>query len=455
MLSDSGSGRPQALMANRCYYLLPNLLYRLVFLSFLPLTHLFFPFSLSSPSFLANHHHQKLKNSKYPHTFNMSDLLAASPDRKRSLDDESSDTEDQRNSRFKRQAVADPAGGPGQAAAPTGDELVKQMSMRAIISMKEAGMIIGKNGKNVADIRDSSGAKVTVSENVSGAAERVLTIVGPLDTIAKAFALCATKIVEEQPVTGPGMEDVKQRPLSMKVLVPHVRMGSIIGKAGAKIKEIQEASGSKLTATEEILPHSTERVVIVSGVIDSIHIATYHIGAVLQEHLERTTGTILYKPIPGLITGQVAPRGSGGSSSSAQPSRSSQPHQAQHPYGQMAPNPYYPMPPVGAAYAPYGMMPGGPASAGGLGPMTPGMPAGAMSVQQIYIPNEMVGAIIGKGGSKINEIRTRTGCNIKIADPVAGATERLITVTGMPESNSMALYMLYQRLEMEKQKVRQ
>ncbi|KAJ3064785.1 hypothetical protein HDU98_011836 [Podochytrium sp. JEL0797] len=370
----------------------------------------------------------------------------ASPDRKRSLDDESED----RNARFKRQAVSETDGQHDEpAAAEDSAEEAKPMTMRAIISMKEAGMIIGKNGKNVADIRDSSGARVTVSENVPGAGERVVTVIGPLDTVAKAFALCATKILEEQPST---IDDVKQRPLSLKVLIPHARMGSIIGKAGAKIKEIQEASGSKLTATEEILPHSTERVVIVAGVIDSIHIATYHIGAVLQEH----TGTVLYKPIPGFITGQVAPRGGSSASSSANSSsapRHSQPA-AQQPYGQMPANPYYPMPAAGAAYAPYGMMPSAPNAAGGVGPMTPMMPTGAMSVQQIYIPNEMVGAIIGKGGSKINEIRTRTGCNIKIADPVVGATERLITVTGMPEANSMALYMLYQRLEMEKQKTR-
>ncbi|KAJ3068189.1 hypothetical protein HDU98_008666 [Podochytrium sp. JEL0797] len=377
-----------------------------------------------------------------------------SPDRKRSLDDESSDTED-RNARFKRQAVSE-EGQHDVTTTNTADdsaEEAKPMTMRAIISMKEAGMIIGKNGKNVADIRDSSGARVTVSENVPGAGERVVTVIGPLDTVAKAFALCATKILEEQPST---IDDVKQRPLSLKVLIPHARMGSIIGKAGAKIKEIQEASGSKLTATEEILPHSTERVVIVAGVIDSIHIATYHIGAVLQEHTERTQGTVLYKPIPGFITGQVAPRGGSSASSGANSSsapRHSQPA-AQQPYGQMPANPYYPMPAAGAAYSPYGMMPSAPNAAGGVGPMTPMMPTGAMSVQQIYIPNEMVGAIIGKGGSKINEIRTRTGCNIKIADPVVGATERLITVTGMPEANSMALYMLYQRLEMEKQKTR-
>lgn len=35
-------------------------------------------------------------------------------------------------------------------------------------------------------------------------------------------------------------------------------MGSVIGKAGSKIKEIQEASGAKLQASEAMLTGSTE-----------------------------------------------------------------------------------------------------------------------------------------------------------------------------------------------------
>jgi hypothetical protein len=35
-------------------------------------------------------------------------------------------------------------------------------------------------------------------------------------------------------------------------------MGSVIGKGGSKIKEIQEASGARLQASETMLPNSTE-----------------------------------------------------------------------------------------------------------------------------------------------------------------------------------------------------
>jgi hypothetical protein len=58
----------------------------------------------------------------------------------------------------------------------------------------------------------------------------------------------------------------------------------------------------------------------------------------------------------------------------------------------------------------------------------------------------MVGAIIGKGGAKINEIRHLSGSVIKINEPQDNSNERLVTITGTQECNQMALYMLYSRL---------
>lgn len=74
--------------------------------------------------------------------------------------------------------------------------------------------------------------------------------------------------------------------------------------------------------------------------------------------------------------------------------------------------------------------------------VVPGQPL----TQQIFIPNDMVGAIIGKGGAKINEIRQLSGSVIKINEPQDNSNERLVTITGTAECNQMALYMLYSRL---------
>ena len=96
--------------------------------------------------------------------------------------------------------------------------------------------------------------------------------------------------------------------------------------------------------------------------------------------------------------------------------------------------------------APYGPPHAQPHGAGAQ-PLA-GVVANQPITQQIYIPNDMVGAIIGKGGTKINEIRHLSGSVIKINEPQENSNERLVTITGTQECNQMALYMLYARLGM-------
>lgn len=79
-----------------------------------------------------------------------------------------------------------------------------------------------------------------------------------------------------------------------------------------------------------------------------------------------------------------------------------------------------------------------------------------LQTQQIYIPNDLVGCIIGKGGAKINEIRHMSASQIKIMEPGAvgvgmngapapagGEGERLVVITGQPTNIQMAVQLLY------------
>ena len=79
-----------------------------------------------------------------------------------------------------------------------------QLTLRAIVSTKEAGVIIGKAGKNVADLREETGVKAGVSKVVQGVHDRVLTVTGPLSGIAKAYALVAKGLLEGAPQMGMG-----------------------------------------------------------------------------------------------------------------------------------------------------------------------------------------------------------------------------------------------------------
>lgn len=62
-----------------------------------------------------------------------------------------------------------------------------QLTLRALVSTKEAGVIIGKGGKNVAELRDSTGVKAGVSKVVQGVHDRVLTVSGTLEGVAKVM----------------------------------------------------------------------------------------------------------------------------------------------------------------------------------------------------------------------------------------------------------------------------
>ncbi|KAG5643236.1 hypothetical protein DXG03_001320 [Asterophora parasitica] len=292
--------------------------------------------------------------------------------------------------------------------------------MRCLIVTQDASIIIGKGGSHVNEIREKSGARVMVSESIPGNPERILNVSGPLDAVSKAFGLIVRRINDE-PFDVPSVPG--SRAVTIKFMIPNSRMGSVIGKQGSKIKEIQDASGARLNASEGMLPGSTERVLSVAGVADAIHIATYYIGNILIEAQERmpSSSNSSYRP---------------SSNSSRRPATTGSSYV-----------PGYNNP------APYGSAP------------PPHNPPQQLQTQQIYIPNDLVGCIIGKGGSKINEIRHMSASQIKIMEPGAvgvgmngapaptgGEGERLVVITGQPANIQMAVQLLYHRLEQEKQK---
>ena len=80
------------------------------------------------------------------------------------------------------------AGSPGAQSRSPSPSPQDTLTLRALVSTKEAGIIIGKAGKNVADLREQTGVKAGVSKVIPGVHERVLTVTGPVEGVAKASA---------------------------------------------------------------------------------------------------------------------------------------------------------------------------------------------------------------------------------------------------------------------------
>ncbi|XP_010786836.1 poly(rC)-binding protein 3-like [Notothenia coriiceps] len=79
-------------------------------------------------------------------------------------------------------------------------------------------------------------------------------------------------------------------------------------------------------------------------------------------------------------------------------------------------------------------------------PAFPGLDANPpASTHELAIPNDLIGCIIGRQGTKINEIRQMSGAQIKIANAMEGSSERQITITGTPANISLAQYLINAR----------
>lgn len=63
--------------------------------------------------------------------------------------------------------------------------------------------------------------------------------------------------------------------VALKVLIPNYAAGAIIGKSGATITQLQADTGAqmKLSQNKEFFPGTNERVIVLTGSVDSIHAA--------------------------------------------------------------------------------------------------------------------------------------------------------------------------------------
>ncbi|KAI1143840.1 hypothetical protein F5Y05DRAFT_8243 [Hypoxylon sp. FL0543] len=341
----------------------------------------------------------------------------------------------------------EPRLGPDGEPAPKTDEeyAVAQLTLRAIVSSKEAGVIIGKGGKNVADLRDETGVKAGVSKVVQGVHDRVLTISGGCEAISRAYAIVARALLEGAPAMGMGGIVPSGGTHQIKLLISHNQMGTIIGRQGMKIKTIQDASGVRMVAQKEMLPQSTERIVEVQGTPEGIQRAVWEICKCLVDDWQRGTGTVLYNPVV-----RTAPGGAG--------SLGGAPGSGGVAYGSSSRGDYGGTRVMrtgnGADFSNGGVRPYNRRSdsdAANRGPPTHDENGEEIQTQNISIPADMVGCIIGRGGSKISEIRKTSGARISIAKAPHDETgERMFTIMGTAKANESALFLLYENLEAEK-----
>ncbi|XP_061468831.1 poly(rC)-binding protein 3 isoform X8 [Rhineura floridana] len=302
------------------------------------------------------------------------------------------------------------------------------LTIRLLMHGKEVGSIIGKKGETVKKMREESGARINISEG--NCPERIVTITGPTDAIFKAFAMIAYKFEEDIINSMSNSTATSKPPVTLRLVVPASQCGSLIGKGGSKIKEIRESTGAQVQVAGDMLPNSTERAVTISGTPDAIIQCVKQICVVM---LEAYTIQGQYAiPHPDLtklhqLAMQQTPFTSLGQTTPAFPGEKLPLHSSEEAQNLMG-------------------------QSSGLDASPPA------STHELTIPNDLIGCIIGRQGTKINEIRQMSGAQIKIASATEGSSGRQITITQSLENSaitgtlaniSLAQYLIHARLTAE------
>lgn len=308
-----------------------------------------------------------------------------------------------------------------------GDTGEQKVSAKFLLSNAHAGSVIGKGGVTISEFQAQSGARIQLSpsrEFFPGTADRILLLTGTVNAILTALHLILSKLLAEEPA---GLEGQAAPPSALmavqagtstvvKLVVPSAVCGGIIGKAGATIRSYQEDSGAHIKLSSQMVPGVHERVITITGTLEQQLRAVALIITKMAEdpNFPMHSSINLSYPQSGGGVAQGGARAQGGPS----------------------------MQQYGGAIA--------------LAPSVPrGMPVAQMhtgptTTVTVAVPDEHIGAVVGKGGKYISEMQQVSGVRIKISernDYVPGTRNRKVTLTGTLEAVQIAQFLISQKVQ--------
>ncbi|KAM0936186.1 putative K domain-containing protein [Dioscorea sansibarensis] len=296
--------------------------------------------------------------------------------------------------------------------APGSDDTV----YRYLCPGKKIGSIIGRGGEIVKQLRADTQAKIRIGESTPGCDERVITIYSSSretttfedtgDEICPAqdalFKVHEKLIADEAPNDEYIDADAPQ--VMVRLLVPSDQIGCIIGKGGQIIQSIRSETGAQVRIMKnEHLPPcaiNNDELLQISGEVSLVKKALFQVSTRLHDNPSRSQH-LLAGNLPGSF-----------------------PPVAQ--YG--VPNTGPPVIGMGPMMGHYGGYKGDVAGDWSFYPGPRDESAAREFGLRLLCPSVNIGAVIGKGGAIIKQIRQDSGAIIKV-DSSSGEDDCIIAIS--------------------------
>uniref|UniRef100_A0A3P8V9T1 NOVA alternative splicing regulator 1 n=1 Tax=Cynoglossus semilaevis TaxID=244447 RepID=A0A3P8V9T1_CYNSE len=362
----------------------------------------------------------------------------------------------------------------------TGEE--GEYFLKVLIPSYAAGSIIGKGGQTIVQLQKETGATIKLSKSKDfypGTTERVCLIQGTVEALNGVHDFIAEKVREMpqstqktepvsilQPQTTVNPDRVKQA----KLIVPNSTAGLIIGKGGATVKAVMEQSGAWVQLSQK--PEGInlqERVVTISGEPEQNRKAVEIIVQKIQEDPQSSSClNISYSNITGPVANSNPTGSPYANSTEVMPAAAAA---AAATASSLSGNDLLAITSALNTLASYGYNTNSlglglnPAAASGVlaavaANANPAAAAaanlllaeGAKEIVEIAVPENLVGAILGKGGKTLVEYQELTGARIQISKKgefIPGTRNRKVTITGSQAATQAAQYLISQRITYE------
>jgi len=188
-------------------------------------------------------------------------------------------------------------------------------SQDVMVPTKSVGYILGAGGREMKQLCEASKARVRIASAVelaTGSVDHKVTVSGSKEAIKTARSMLKDKVDEWRATQGDdefGIEDLEDRYTLVKMTIPLVALGHLIGKGGANVREILSKSGASVKVIQDSPPTSLNRLdrpVVITGSIGNIITAQ----EMILEKLCSASETILnsVKQTTNPIPGQVLPQ---------------------------------------------------------------------------------------------------------------------------------------------------
>lgn len=177
---------------------------------------------------------------------------------------------------------------------------------RVLLSLRESAKVIGTKGSTIQRIRETNHVKIGLSEKQLGCSDRVLSCAGRMVNVCNSLGDVVAILTEGprptheekryafhflNPILPPprrtDLKDPEQITHigTLRLMVTNSQLSSVIGKGGARIKALKEKHDVKIVASRDFLPDSDERILEMQGFPGSITNAILEISEILLNEL--------------------------------------------------------------------------------------------------------------------------------------------------------------------------